>query len=149
MAITLTNQEIQKLIPHRYPMLLVDRIIECDDQKRIVGIKNISVNEPFFQGHFPGTPIMPGVLQLEAMAQVGGILHCRKTGAHGILPLFMGVDNARFRKMITPGDQMRIEVEILNTRGSVIRAHGQVLVDGQVASEADLLFMLTDQKVQI
>ena len=147
MAIMLTNQEIQKLIPHRYPMLLVDRIIECDDQKRIVGIKNISVNEPFFQGHFPGTPILPGVLQLEAMAQVGGILHCRKTGAHGILPLFMGVDNARFRKMITPGDQMRIEVEILNTRGNVIRARGRVLVDGQLASEANLLFMLTDQKV--
>jgi len=146
MATTLTNQEIQKLIPHRYPMLLVDRIIECDDQKRIVGIKNISVNEPFFQGHFPGTPIMPGVLQLEAMAQVGGILHCRKTGSHGILPLFMGVDNAKFRKMITPGDQMRIEVEITNTRGNVIRAHGQVLVEGQLASEADLLFMLTDQK---
>jgi 3-hydroxyacyl-[acyl-carrier-protein] dehydratase len=147
MAITLTNQEIQKLIPHRYPMLLVDRIIECDDQKRIVGIKNISVNEPFFQGHFPGTPIMPGVLQLEAMAQVGGILHCRKTGIHGILPLFMGVDNARFRKMIVPGDQMRVEVEITNTRGNVIRAHGQALVDGLLASEADLLFMLTDQKV--
>lgn len=147
MPTNLTNQEIQKLIPHRFPMLMIDRIVECDDQKHIVGIKNISVNEPFFQGHFPGTPVMPGVLQLEAMAQVGGILHCRKTGAHGILPLFMGVDNARFRKMITPGDQMRIEVEILNTRGNVIRAHGRVLVENQVASEADMLFMLTDQKV--
>ncbi|MDD5678874.1 MAG: 3-hydroxyacyl-ACP dehydratase FabZ [Kiritimatiellae bacterium] len=147
MATILTSQEIQNLIPHRYPMLLVDRIIECDDQNHIVGIKNISVNEPFFQGHFPGSPIMPGVLQLEAMAQVGGILHCRKTGSHSSQPLFMGVDNAKFRKMITPGDQMRIEVEITTTRGNVIRAHGRVLVDGQLASEANLLFMLTDQKV--
>ena len=147
MAAILTNQEIQKLIPHRYPMLLVDRIIECDDKSRIVGIKNISVNEPFFQGHFPGAPIMPGVLQLEAMAQVGGILHCRMTGTRGSLPLFMGVDKAKFRKMITPGDQMRIEVEIINSRGNVIRIRGEVLVDGQLASEAELLFMSTDQKV--
>ncbi|MBI2438498.1 MAG: 3-hydroxyacyl-ACP dehydratase FabZ [Lentisphaerae bacterium] len=143
----LTNQEIQKLIPHRYPMLLVDRIVECDDQQRIVGIKNISVNEPFFQGHFPGAPVMPGVLQLEAMAQVAGLLHGRKTGQSGKLPLFMGLDKVKFRKVITPGDQMRIEVEIVTTRGNVIRARGQVLVDGQLASEAELLFMLTDQKV--
>ncbi|MBI2441885.1 MAG: 3-hydroxyacyl-ACP dehydratase FabZ [Lentisphaerae bacterium] len=148
MAITLTSQEIQKLIPHRYPMLLVDRIIDGDDQRRIVGIKNISANEPFFQGHFPGAPVMPGVLQLEAMAQVAGILQCRKSGQGSGVPLFMGLDKVKFRKMITPGDQMRIELEIINTRGNVIRARGQVLVDGQLASEAELLIMTPPQKAQ-
>lgn len=147
MTSVLTNSEIQKLMPHRYPMLLVDRIVECDDQQRIVGIKNISANEPFFQGHFPGVPIMPGVLQLEAMAQTAGILFGRKTGQSSKVPLLMGLDKVKFRKVITPGDQMRIEVEISARRGNVIRARGQVLVDGHLASEAELLFMVTEQKV--
>lgn len=138
-----SSEAIQELIPHRYPMLLVDRIIECDNQSRIVGIKNVTINEPFFEGHFPGQPIMPGVLQLEAMAQVGGLLQSRKSPARDAVPLFMGIDKARFRRRITPGDQMRIEVEITAARGAVIRARGRVLVDGQLASEAELLFMLS------
>jgi len=142
---TLDSREIQHLIPHRYPMLMVDRVLECDDQARIVGLKNLSVNEPFFQGHFPGTPIMPGVLQIEAMAQVGGLLFCRKRGVRGILPLFMGVDKARFRRPIGPGDQMRIEVDLVQERGRVFRCRGVVRVDGQPASEAELMFMATDR----
>lgn len=139
-------QEIMDILPHRYPMLLVDRILECDDQKQIVGIKNVSVNEPFFQGHFPSTPIMPGVLQLEAMAQVGGILLSKVTGERSCIPLFMSIDKAKFRKAISPGDQMRIEVDLLNLRGRIAKMQGKVLTDGQLASEADLLFMLTKDK---
>jgi beta-hydroxyacyl-ACP dehydratase FabZ len=139
--------EILKILPHRYPILLVDRIIECDDKMKIVGIKNVSVNEPFFQGHFPGAPIMPGVLQLEAMAQTAGILVVRAaTGPSGALPFFMGIDNARFRKVVKPGDQMRIEIEITQLRGKVAKFKGRVLVDGEVASEADMMCMITDQK---
>ncbi len=141
-------QEILRIAPHRYPMLMVDRIIECDDDKHCVGVKNMTFNEPFFQGHFPGKPIMPGVLQLEAMAQVGGILLSRRTGLKGLIPLFMAVDKARFRRMVTPGDQLRIEVEITNSREKVVRLRGRILVDAQLAAEAELLFMVTDEKVE-
>lgn len=140
--------EIMKIVPHRYPMLMVDRILECDDDKKIVGMKNLTFNEPFFQGHFPGRPIMPGVLQLEAMAQVGGILMSRRTGMKGLIPLFMAVDKARFRRMITPGDQMRIEVEVTNSRARILRLQGKVLVEGQVAAEAELLFMITEERAE-
>jgi len=139
-------QEILRIAPHRYPMLMVDRILECDDDKKCVGLKNLTFNEPFFQGHFPGKPIMPGVLQLEAMAQVGGILLSRRTGLKGMIPLFMAVDKARFRRMIVPGDQMRIEVEITNARARVLRLQGRVLVDNLLAAEAELLFMVTEEK---
>jgi beta-hydroxyacyl-ACP dehydratase FabZ len=139
-------QEILKIAPHRYPMLMIDRILECDDDKKCVGLKNLTFNEPFFQGHFPGRPIMPGVFQLEAMAQVGGILLSRRTGLKGLIPLFMAVDNARFRRMLIPGDQMRIEVEITNSRAKVLRLQGKVMVENQLASEAQLLFMITDEK---
>ena len=141
-------QEILKIVPHRYPMLMVDRILECDDDKKCVGLKNLTFNEPFFQGHFPGKPIMPGVLQLEAMAQVGGVLLSRRTGLQGLIPLFMAVDNARFRRMITPGDQMRIEVEITNARVRVLRLQGRILVEKQLAAEAELLFMVTNEKAE-
>jgi len=139
-------EDIMKLLPHRYPMLLVDRIIECDDQKKIVGIKNVTVNEPCFQGHFPGVPIMPGVLQIEAMAQTGGVLLNRIAGLSGGIPYFMAIDKAKFRKVVKPGDQMRIEVEITNLRARAVRLAAKVLVDGAVASEAELLCMMTDQK---
>jgi beta-hydroxyacyl-ACP dehydratase FabZ len=142
----LNAQEIMKVLPHRYPMLLVDRIIECDDKSRIVGIKNVSANEPFFQGHFPGAPVMPGVLQLEAMAQTGGILLNRMAGKAGGVPYFMGVDNARFRKVVRPGDQMRIEIELQKVRPRVAKFSGKVLVDGAVASEADLMCMFGDEE---
>ncbi|MBN1674453.1 MAG: 3-hydroxyacyl-ACP dehydratase FabZ [Kiritimatiellae bacterium] len=143
---TLDSEQIMKVLPHRYPMLLVDRIVECDGQKRIVGIKNVTVNEPFFQGHFPGRPVMPGVLQLEAMAQTAGVMVSQLGGMEGKIPYFMAIDKAKFRKVIRPGDQMRIEVELLNLRSRTGKVKGQVFVDGQLASEAELLCMITDQQ---
>ncbi len=145
---TMDIQEIIKSLPHRYPFLLVDRIIECDDQKRIVGIKNVTVNEPCFQGHFPGMPIMPGVLQLEAMAQTGGLLINRLAGSGGRLPYFMAIDNARFRRVIKPGDQMRIEIEFTTIKTRTAKFQGKIFVDGELASEAEMMCMITDQKVQ-
>ncbi len=143
---TIEIDEIMKILPHRYPMLLVDRVLECDDRERIVALKNITINEPFFTGHFPGRPIMPGVLQLEAMAQAGGILLSRQTGIKGQVPLFMAIDKARFRRPVLPGDALRIEVTMLNRRARVVRVQGRVLVDGQLASEAELMFMFTLEK---
>ena len=143
---TLNIDEIMKLLPHRYPMLMVDKIIECDDQKRIVGIKNVSANEPHFQGHFPGMPIMPGVLQLEAMAQTAGILVNRVAKVAGGIPYFLTIDKAKFRKLIKPGDQMRIEVEMVTLRTKTAKFQAKVLVDGVLASEAEMMCMLTDQK---
>ena len=146
---TMTIEEIMKSLPHRFPMLLVDKVIECDDKKRIVGIKNVTVNEPFFQGHFEGFPVMPGVLQLEAMAQTGGLLLNRIGGVAGLVPYFMAIDKAKFRRLIKPGDQMRIEIEMMNIRSKAARFSGRILVDGAVASEAELLCMLTDRKADV
>ncbi len=144
---TFDIQEILKLLPHRYPFLLVDRVIECDEQKRIVAIKNVTINEPFFQGHFPGVPVMPGVLQIEAMAQVGGILINRIAKAGERVPFFMSIDKAKFRRVVKPGDQLRIEIDITTLKPRVAKFSGKCLVEGEVASEADLMCMLTDQKV--
>ena len=141
-------QEIMKLLPHRYPFLLVDRVIECDEQRRIVAIKNVTINEPFFQGHFPGVPVMPGVLQIEAMAQVGGILINRINNAGERVPFFMSIDNAKFRRVVKPGDTLRIEIDITTLKSKVAKFRGKVFVGDEVASEADLMCMLTDQKVQ-
>lgn len=138
--------DILKTLPHRYPMLLVDRVVECDEAKRIVAIKNVTINEPFFQGHFPGAPVMPGVLQIEAMAQTGGVLLNRMGGTGRRLPYFLAIDKAKFRRVIRPGDQMRIEVEFLNVRSKVVKFSGRVYVDGNLASEAELTCMLTDQE---
>lgn len=132
--------EILKVLPHRYPMLLVDRIIEMEMPKKVVGIKNLTFNEPFFQGHFPGDPVMPGVLQLEAMAQVGGVLMNQILHREGDIAYFLSVDNAKFRRRLVPGDCMRIEVDVLRMRLGMARVHGRVLCDGEVASEADLMF---------
>lgn len=137
----LSIDEVMKILPHRYPMLLIDRVIECDDQKRLVAIKNVTVNEPFFTGHFPASPIMPGVLQLEAMAQAGGILLNRIAGVAGGIAYFMAIDNCRFRKVVQPGDQMRIEIEVLQCRSKMAKFKAQILVDGAVASEAELMCM--------
>lgn len=132
--------DILKILPHRYPMLLVDRVLETDFEKRIVAIKNLTANEPFFQGHFPGEPVMPGVLQLEAMAQVGGILVNRLLKTEGKVAYFLAVDKARFRRIVGPGDQLRIEVDLQRVRMGMARVHGRVLCDGEVVSEADLMF---------
>jgi 3-hydroxyacyl-[acyl-carrier-protein] dehydratase len=132
--------DILQVLPHRYPFLLVDRIVECDFQKRIVGLKNLTINEPFFQGHFPGNPVMPGVLQLEAMAQVGGILANKLLKTEGQVAFFLAVDDARFRRILRPGDQLRIEVELLRVRLGMVRVHGKVFCGEEVACEADLMF---------
>lgn len=133
-------KEIMEILPHRYPFLLVDRILECDDQKRIVGIKNLTFNEPFFQGHFPGQPVMPGVLQMEALAQVAGILLNRLFGAQGKISYFAAIDNARFRRPVVPGDQLRMEVEIINAKPRLSKVSAKAFVDGKLVSEADLMF---------
>lgn len=132
--------EILRILPHRYPMLLVDRIIECDMKERIVGLKNVTINEPYFQGHFPNDPIMPGVLQLEAMAQVGGILMNKLTDHDGSIAYFLSVDNARFRRVVRPGDTIRIEVVFQRARLGMSKLHGKVFVGSELASEADIMF---------
>ena len=131
-------QEIMELLPHRYPFLLVDRIVEWDPGKRIVGIKNVTINEPFFQGHFPGHPIMPGVLIIEAVAPAGGILALKAMGGEKRIAYFAGIDNCKFRRPVVPGDQLRLEVTVLARRGPVWKMHGEALVDGSVAAKADV-----------
>lgn len=134
--------EIQKILPHRYPFLLVDRIIEIEDGKKAVGLKNVSVNEGFFQGHFPGYPVMPGVLLIEAMAQVGAVAILRMPEYQGKIAFFAGIDNVRFRKQVVPGDQLRIEVELLKLRGRIGKGRGVVTVDGAVAAEGEFMFAI-------
>ena len=132
--------EIMKILPHRYPMLLVDRVLECDWKTRIVAIKNLTINEQFFQGHFPGMPVMPGVLQLEAMAQTGGILLNRAYAKEGNIAFYLSVDNARFRKTLHPGDTMVMEVTFVKARLNMFKMHGTIKVEGQLACEADMMF---------
>jgi UDP-3-O-[3-hydroxymyristoyl] N-acetylglucosamine deacetylase / 3-hydroxyacyl-[acyl-carrier-protein] dehydratase len=139
-------EDIMKVLPHRYPFLLVDRIIEIEEKKRIVGIKNVTINEPFFQGHFPGHPIMPGVLIIEAMAQVGGMLLL------GSLPdpdtkvvYFMSLDNVKFRRPVKPGDQLRFELDVIQLRGTVCKMRGIGKVDGETVVEADMAATIRDR----
>ncbi len=134
------TSELMEILPHRFPMLLVDRVIECDYKERIVGIKNVTNNEPYFQGHFPGNPVMPGVLQVEAMAQVGGILLNEVTKRKGDIAYFLAIHKARFRRIVRPGDQLRIVVVLVKNRTTMAKLHGQVLVDGELASEAEMMF---------
>jgi len=131
--------EIMKLLPHRFPFLLVDRIIFWDGEKKMVGLKNVTINEPFFQGHFPGRPIMPGVLIVEAMAQVTGIA-LRNKSSKPQLGLFMSLDNVKFRKPVAPGDQLRLEVELKRFGGRVAVSSGQAFVGEDLVAEADMMF---------
>ena len=134
--------EILATIPHRYPLLLVDRIIELERGRRAVGIKNVSANEPFFQGHFPGNPIMPGVLVVEALAQVGAVAALSAEQNRGKLGLFAGIDGLRFRRQVRPGDQLRLEVSLDRMRRGVGKASAAATVDGQVAAAGTLTFAI-------
>jgi beta-hydroxyacyl-ACP dehydratase FabZ len=139
-------QAILSFLPHRYPFLLVDKIVEFEKGTRIVGIKNVTFNEPYFQGHFPDAPIMPGVLIIEAMAQAGGCLVFQSLPEReNKLVFLIGVDNARFRQPVRPGDQLRLEMEVVRIKSRIGKLHGRASVDGEVVSEADVMFSLVDR----
>ena len=143
--------EIMKFLPHRYPFLLVDRIVELEPPRRIVGLKNVTMNEQFFQGHFPGAPVMPGVLIIEAMAQVAGVMIYREMPddeKSRKLIYFTGIENARFRRPVVPGDQLRIEMELVNRRSTFGKMAGRALVDGKLAAEATVMFAIADRPGQ-
>ncbi|PYQ53713.1 MAG: 3-hydroxyacyl-[acyl-carrier-protein] dehydratase FabZ [Acidobacteria bacterium] len=142
----LTITDIMKILPHRYPMLLVDRVLEIEPGKRIVGIKNVSANEQFFQGHFPGAPVMPGVLIVEAMAQCAAVLILRDIpNREEKLFLFGGVDKARFRKPVVPGDQLRFECTIVQRRSNSVKIHGTATVNGELVAEAEMLSVMVER----
>ena len=137
-------REIFNLLPHRYPFLMIDRVIELEGFKRAVGIKNVSINEPFFQGHWPEQPIMPGVLQLEAMAQLAGVLLLRKLENTGKLAVLWSIDKVKLRGAVVPGDQLRIEVDTIRAKPSVSHVSARCLVAGKLVAEAQLKFTLVD-----
>lgn len=150
------TKEIQEILPHRYPFLLVDRISDIEEGKKIIGSKNVSINEPFFQGHFPGHPIMPGVLIIEAMAQVGIVLAHKSAGTSDPdhpagqkgqrLVYFTGIDKAKFRKPVFPGDQLRLELEVLQVRSPFWKLRGMAYVQDQLVCEAELTAMFVDEE---
>ena len=141
---TLDIAAIKNILPHRYPFLLVDRVLEMEPLKRIVAIKNVTANEEFFNGHFPQRPVMPGVLLIESMAQVAGLAMLTVEQHRGKIPYFTGIDNARFRRPVVPGDQLRIEVDVLRFKGNVGVVQCHTFVDGDVVAEARLMFVLAD-----
>jgi len=135
-------QEIKDTIPHRYPFLLVDKVIEAEEGKRVVGLKNVTINEPFFQGHFPDYPVMPGVLILEALAQTGAIAVLGMEANKGKIGFLAGVDKCRFKRQVTPGDQLQLEVDIIRMKGPVGKGKGIATVNGEVACEAEITFAI-------
>ena len=141
-------EQIKEIIPHRYPFLLVDRVLEVEEGKRAVGIKNVTANEEFFNGHFPDYPVMPGVLIVEALAQVGAVAMLKKEENRGRLAFFTGIDNCRFKKQVKPGDQLRLEVEIIRSRGALGKGKATATVDGVLVCEAEIMFALGEKKAE-
>ncbi len=137
-------EQIKEILPHRYPFLLIDRILEMDEGKRVVALKNVTGNEPFFQGHFPDYPVMPGVLIMEAMAQAGAVAMLSMPQYQGKLAFFTGIDKAKFRKQVVPGDQLRIEVEITALRGVFGKGQARALVGDELAAEAEIKFAIQE-----
>lgn len=135
-------EQIKEIIPHRYPFLLVDKVLEVDEGKKVVGLKNVSINEPFFQGHFPSYPVMPGVLIVEALAQVGAITMLDKEENKGKIGFLAGIDKCRFKRQVKPGDQLRLEVEIIRVKGPIGKGKGRATVDGELACEAEITFAI-------
>jgi 3-hydroxyacyl-[acyl-carrier-protein] dehydratase len=149
MLMILDVVEIQKILPHRYPFLMVDGILQLERLKHIVGIKNVTINESHFQGHFPGKPIMPGVLIIEAMAQTGGLLLLLEVpNRESKLLYFVAVDGARFRRPVVPGDQLKLEIKVLSWRGDFCKLEGRATVDGQLAAEATLMCKMVDREME-
>ena len=143
---TIEIEEILAFLPHRYPFLLVDRVIEYEEMSRIVGIKNVTINEPFFQGHFPGVPIMPGVLIIESMAQLGGVLLFKTIPEPETkLVLFAGIERARFRRPVRPGDQLRLEMHLTHNKKRLGKLKGEAFVEGKRVAEAEIMFSLVDK----
>ena len=142
----LDSRAIQEILPHRYPFLLVDKIIELEPRKRIVGIKQVTINEYFFQGHFPDAPVMPGVLQIEALAQVGAILALREfEDRDSKIPFFSGIEQARFRRPVVPGDTLMLEVTAIRIGSKVQKMRGLAKVDGQITAEAEIMCIIADR----
>ncbi|MBN8193725.1 3-hydroxyacyl-ACP dehydratase FabZ [Bacillus sp. NTK074B] len=138
--------EIKEIIPHRYPFLLVDRILEVEEGKKAVGIKNVTANEEFFNGHFPDYPVMPGVLIVEALAQVGAVAMLKVEDNRGRLAFFTGIDKCRFKRQVKPGDQLRLEVEMIRFKGPIGKGKGVATVDGEVVCELEMMFALGDKQ---
>ncbi|MCL0085119.1 3-hydroxyacyl-ACP dehydratase FabZ [Thermodesulfovibrionales bacterium] len=142
------TKEILSLLPHRYPFLLVDRVIELEPNNRVVGIKNVTINEPFFQGHFPDNPIMPGVLIVEAMAQAAGILAFKSSRTEGKkIVYFMSIEKVKFRRPVLPGDQLRLEIQVTQTRGNVWKFSGNTFVGDRLTTEAEFIVMIADEEL--
>lgn len=138
--------QIKEIIPHRYPFLLVDKILEIEEGKRAVGLKNVTANEQYFVGHFPDYPVMPGVLIVEALAQVGAVAMLNKEENRGRLAFFTGIDNCRFKKQVKPGDQLKLEVEIVRARGAIGKGKGIATVDGELVCETEIMFALGEKQ---
>lgn len=137
-------KEIMQIIPHRYPFLLIDKVIDIEIGKRAVGIKSVTINEPFFQGHFPMMPVMPGVLIVEALAQLGAVVLLSSDEFKGKIAVFAGIDGFRFKKQVVPGDQLRLEAQLLKMRSSIGKTSVKATVDGELAAEGEIMFALVD-----